>query len=277
MQENKAFIDLLNAEPATPRHWENILPAMERGLWQFWPPQSIEAQNLFRQYMREWIESGFQEDGSEEREKRTYVTWGGQAIFESLKGLLNSSLVIMGPEREKLIFGLQANNQRQSPLRGSLRFMFDRRGGLRADPVVFRGNLKPEELAAMAFLYFWNSDQLFTIMRCVHCGVYEISRKARKSYKRGWYCALHRNSASAMSSTAEIRKSHRAKWFSLAVAAYREYETKPRRAKNDRVLFIRDQVNDHLPTLDKIKRNTITRNLAKIQVAAEGRNHNAKG
>jgi hypothetical protein len=249
---------------------------MERGLWRFWPRQSSEAQQLFREYVDAWIDSGFRPDGSEIPEKRTYVTWGGQVIFQSLGGLLNSFDVIEGPP-EQTIFGLQAKNSNQAPLRGSLRFMFNPRGGIRADPVVFRGQLKPKELAAMGFLYFWNSGQLFTIMRCAHCRIFEIPRKARKGYVRGWHCKRCRSSASAMAATAATRKSIRKRWFARAVNAYRDFDHQPRRAKNDRVEFITKRVNDGLSALHKIKRNTITSNLTKIQAAAEGGNQNAEG
>ncbi len=231
---------------------------------------------MFRQYVGAWIDSGFQPNGSEAPETRTYATWGGQLVFQSLEGLLNSFQVIEGPP-EQTIFGLQANNSKQLRLRGSLRFMFEPRGGVRADPVVFRGHLKPRELAAMGFLYFWNSGQLFTIMRCAHCGIFALPRKARKSYVRGWHCERCRNSASAKAATAEYRKNSRVRWFSRAVTAYREYESSPRLARTNRVLFIRDRVNAGLPAYQRIKRNTITHNLVKIQAATEGRDQNAKG
>ncbi len=275
VQENKAFIDLLNAAPASAIHWGNVLPATESGLWQFRPRQSNEAQELFRRYVGAWIDSGFLPDGSEMPETRTYATWGGQAVFQSLEGLLNSFHVIEGPP-EQTIFGLQAKNSKQTPLRGSLRFMFDPRGGIRAVPVVFRGHLKPEELAAMGFLYFWNSGQLFTVMRCAHCGIFSIPRKVRKSYKRGWHCEHCRNIGSAKAATADTRKAFRERWFKRAVDAYQEFDRHHRRANNDRIVFITKRVNDGLPR-DKIKRNTITHNLAEIRAAAEGRNQDAKG
>lgn len=231
---------------------------------------------MFREFVDAWIDSGFQPDGSEAPEKRTYATWGGQVIFQSLEGLLNSVHVIV-KSREQFVFGLQAKNSQQTPLRGSLSFMFDLRGGIRANPVMFRGHLKPNELAAMGFLYFWNSGQLFTIMRCTHCGVFTIPRKVRKSYVRGWHCERCRNSASAKAATADARKSIRDRWFALAVSAYLEFGRQRRRAKNDQVEFIRKRVNDGLPPLQRIKRNTITHNLTEIQAAAKEGNKNAKG
>lgn len=275
MQINKAFIDLLNAAPVTVNHWRNILPATERDLWLFWPRQSHDAQQILRQYVDAWVDSGFQPNGSELPEMRTYATWGGQIIFQSLEGLLNSDLVIEGPP-EQTIFGLQARNSKQLPLRGLLSFKFDPRGGIRADPVVFRGHLNPKELAALGFLHFWNSDQLFTIMRCAKCGIFVLPPKARKSYARGWHCVRHRDSAAAVAATADSRKKFRERWFGRAVDACREFERHPRRDKNDRVEFITKRVNDCLPALHRIKRNTITRNLAKIQAAAKGRNQNAE-
>jgi hypothetical protein len=154
--------------------------------------------------------------------------------------------------------------------------MFEPRGGIRADPVVFRGHLKPRELAAMGFLYFWNSGQLFTIMRCAHCGIFAIPRNVRKSYVRGWHCEQCRNSASAKAATAAYRTNSRARWFSRAATAFREYESSPRLTTTNRVLFIRDRVNEGLPAYQRITRNMITRNLTKIQAAAEGRDKNAE-
>jgi hypothetical protein len=249
----------------------------ERGLRRFYRDESRDGQKLFCQYVGAWIDSGFQPDGSEERERRTYATWGGQVIFQSLGRLLNSFDVIEGPPAQT-IFGLQARNSKHTPLLGSLRIWFDPKGGIRADPVVFRGYLEAKELAAYGFFLFWQSQWLFTIMRCANCGKFDIpERKPRSSYIRGWHCEVCRNSASAKAATADARKSMRNRWFELAISASREYDRRSRRSGNDRVRFVTTRVNRDLPALQRIKRNTISRNLAKIQAEAGRRENNAKG
>ena len=255
------------------------MPDGERELWHFSRDQSDEAGRLLGRHVRAWTDSGLQSDGSEIPESRQYATWGCQAIFEAMGGLLNCFLTIPQGPPLPTVFGLQASNRHQTTQRGALSICMEPRGGIRAAPMVFRGYLSPEELAAWGFLLFWQSPWLFTIMRCARCNVFVIpSRKPRKSYRRGWHCEQCRNKASAAAATADTRNTIRDRWFGRAVAAWLKCKSQPRRSTKDRcVLFLMERVNKGLPYSSRIKRNTITHNLGKIQAAAEGRTENAKG
>ena len=157
--------------------------------------------------------------------------------------------------------------------RGLLAMIVNPKGGFSFSPGLVNGSFSNEELAAWAFLRFWQSPWLFTLMRCASCGIFAIPAKVRKSYKRGWLCAHCRNSVAARAATQKTRKDFHERWFRLAVNAYRDFENHTRRANNDKVQFITKRVNDGLPALYKIKRNTITRNLAEIQAEVERRKH----
>lgn len=265
---NTAFLELLNATSADAEHWLHIMPDR---FWQFRPEQSHAAQQLLRRYLEFWIDSGIQPDGSEEPERRSYTTWDCQAIFETMEELLNSKLILEGTPMQT-VFGLQAKNEKQSPQSGCLSIWFEPRGGIRAVPVVLRGAFRPDEpekLAAYGFVLFWQSPWLFTLMRCAHCGVFATpSRKVRKRYAHGWHCERCRKKALTMAATRRTREKFRAQVLASAVRACLEYESKPRRAGNDLVQFITDRVNAGLKPTNRIKRNTITRNLATIRQKA---------
>jgi hypothetical protein len=254
-----AFLDLLNASPATAAHWRNILPEAERDpdLWQFSPRVSREAQQLFQQHIGTWIGSGFQRDGSEVPEKRTYATEGGLAIFRSIGGLLNSFEV---QEDGRATLGLQAKNSKQEPLRISHRIWFDPRGGIRFDPVVWRRALKPEELAALGFFYFWDSGQLFTIVRCANakCGVFAFRPNDIERYVHGWHCLKHSKNAAALRSAAKARQDERDKWLPRIPEIFLRYEARNPKPREHRSVWIRNEINRKLSRNDRIERHRIT-------------------
>jgi hypothetical protein len=263
VQDSK-LLALLNAEPARPEHWVNIFPAEERELRKFLPMQSREAQLAFRDLVHAWIASGFQPNGSEQPERRDIRAEGCLAILEAVHGLFRCQLDL--PEGP-IIFPLA---KERYPNTGSLSIRLDPRGGIEAVPILFRGHLKPEELSAYGFYLFWREPWLFTVMRCAHCKVFALPRRTpRRTYIRGWHCERCRNTVSAIVATADARRAIRDRWLRLAVEAWLEYEQQRRRSTNDRVVFVMERVNKRLPYADRIKRNSITRNRAKIQAEAE--------
>lgn len=145
----------------------------------------------------------------------------------------------------------------------------------RPDPFV---EPTSQNLAAVIFSEFYCSELRFRLMRCNRCKAMVLpDRKPRTRYERGWHCDKCRNSAAAQSATDASRARFREQWFALAVDAYREYVSKPRRSTHDESAFLAERVNRNLPYSSRIKRHTITRNLTKIQAAAERRKRNAKG
>jgi transposase-like protein len=278
MPINRALIDLLNVEYGTEGHWHEFLSVHPLNFGGFWRREAPQAQKLLREYIGAWVDSGFQDDGSERRDSRHYKTFGVQAIFEAMENLLNCGLTMPQTSPQQFVFALQANNQTQYPPRGALSVEFLPRGGVRPVPVVYAGSLSPEELAAWGFLVFWQSSCLFTLMRCASCREFAVpNSKLRESYVRGWHCPLCRNNSSAKAATTASRKHHRDEWFELAVEAFLNYSSRARRPTQDSVAFITERVNKALAFSRKIQRNTITHNLTKIQVEAAGRKVNAKG
>jgi hypothetical protein len=274
VQINEAFLGLLNAMSVTRQHWIDLLSAGEANPM---APRSFlkadVAAQMLRNHIRTWIDSGFQKDGSEEPARRTYKTWGCQAIFETLGPVLGCfhSIPATG------VFALQANKQAPTPQLGSLSARFNPRGGVELVPVVFSGALSEEQLAAWGFYLFWKSELLFTLMRCARCGVFAIpARKPRGHYLRGWHCQKCRNIAPALRGTETARKQKRDEWFALAVIAYLNFDQHPRRLTSNRILFIVERVNAGLSVYERIKRHTITRNLKEIQAKAEARKQNAQ-
>ena len=304
MQEREAFIALLNAKRVTEEHWNNLLPQKGRGHFKASSAHIQEAQQLLQKHLSAWIESGFRfpkddiekAEGEkelspmppwatatkrtlgEEPKHRSYETWECEAVFKAMEGLLNCTLHVVRRSSPPSLFIFQANYDECQHPRGLLSVIVKPSGGIEASPGLVAGYLNPDELAAWAFFIFWKSPWLFILMRCARCGIFAIpDGRVRKSYKRGWHCARCRNSASARAATAEYRKVFRRRWFGNAVNAYLDFERRSHRAKNDKVQFITKRVNESLPALYKIKRNTITHNLAEIQAAAEGRSQHAKG
>ena len=127
-------------------------------------------------------------------------------------------------------------------------------------------------MAAGMFLFFYHSEWLYRLMKCRQCGVFAVpDRKPRKSYVRGWHCRPCGRTVSATISVAERRKDQRKKWFNLAVDAVRRWEQRPR--NQDRIEWIKEEVNKGLRLVDQIKRNTITHNLKDIEARAKGDDH----
>ncbi len=270
---NKALLDILNAKNVTSRHWIDFLSAGESN------PRAVRsflnadlARDKLREYVGAWIDSGFQDDGSEEPECRTYKTWGCQAIFETLASVLSCSHAIPAEG----VFALNASRQAPTPYTGYLSAWFNPGGGVELVPEILPGTLSEEQLAAWGFYLFWKAALLFTLMRCARCGVFAIpGRKPRRRYLRGWHCERCRNTAHALAATKDAREKRKCTWLKLAVDAYLDFYQHPRRSKRDRTLFIVEKVNASMPIYQRIKRHTITHNMSEIEAEVGRRKPNA--
>lgn len=115
-------------------------------------------------------------------------------------------------------------------------------------------------------------ESRYWIMRCNRCrAIFSPDRKPRNRYERGWHCLKCRYTAAAQSATDARRDENRKKWMALAVTAYRDYISKPRRSTHNVSVFVADRVNEKLKPVNWITRNTITRNLKEIEVRAAGK------
>lgn len=254
--------------------------------------QSI--QRKLRAHIDEWIDTGFQSDGSEYPAKRNFKPRfrnGNDPVIAS-RPKWNSPPEAYDPPPDAIAalaklhrgkalpFGLHYEIEFEKKDSLPVQMRIDSRGGvdyfLRQEWLGSVAELR----AAQIFYWFYRSSLVFDLMRCNRCKSLSVPRtKPRKKYERGWHCDKCRNGAAAQAATAMKREQFREQWFALAVNAYREYQLKPRRATHDLSVFVAQQVNRGLPFSARIKRNTITRNLKEIQAQAEskGENRNAKG
>jgi transposase-like protein len=251
--------------------------------------RSIQRQ--LRAYIDEWIDSGFHSDGSEFPSKRNFKPefrnngdgtdtsrpkWNSPpeayapapAAISAIARLHRGKAVPFGAHYE-----IEIEKDAESPVAMSI----SSRGGvdyfLRREWLGSTDGLR----AAQIFYWFFRSGFVFLLMRCNRCKALSMPKtKPRRKYERGWHCDKCRNSAAAQAATDAKRAQQRERWFALAVDAYREYRSKPRRSTHDVSAFLAERVNKSLPYSSRIKRNTITRNLTKIQAEeAEWRKHYA--
>lgn len=254
--------------------------------------RSIQRQ--LRAYINEWIDSGFAPDGSEFPVRREFKPRlrdrdDGTAISRPKWPLPPPEDYAPPPAAVSAIaklhhgkavpyigrYRIEIENNAKPPVEMSI----SPGGGV--DYILReKGRQSTESRAALIFYWFYRSNWLFRLMRCNRCKALSLPQtKPRKRYERGWHCDKCRNSAAAQAATAARRTRLREQWLGLAVDAYREYRSSPRRSTNDVSVFIAERVNKRLPYNSRIKRNTITRNLKEIQAHAAKKetNRNAKG
>jgi hypothetical protein len=157
----------------------------------------------------------------------------------------------------------------------------------------------PELIATAFFMSFYKSEFVFRLMRCNKCKVYKVlEHPPQKTYRYGWHCKDCRGKVTAYRFLKKSRAAAREKWMNLAVGACRAWDAKSSRAKHtvhvpeqysdgspfmreptelekkhqkaDKINSIFNYVNASLGWKDKIKRNTITRNLTEIELRAKG-------
>lgn len=251
-------------------------------------------QRKLRAYIDEWIDTGFQPDGSESPGKRNFkpMLRGGSEGEDATRAKWNSPPEAFEPpptaisalaklHRGKAVpFGRRYEIEVEKDTKDRVQIRIGSDGGIDYFLSKEWMGSDPELRAAQIFYWFYRSNCIFFLMRCAHCKVLDVPQtKPRRRYERGWHCDKCRNGAAAQAATAAKREQNRERWSALAVDAYREYMEKSRRATHDVSAFITERVNKHLPYCDRLKRNTITRNLKAIQAKAElkGAKQNAKG
>lgn len=250
-------------------------------------------QRKLRAYIDEWIDTGFQSDGSERPTRRNFKPrFRGEVEGSSTsrpkwdsppEAFLpppNAVAALAKLHRGKAIpIGLHYDIEFEKENSLPVQMRIDPRGGI--DYFLRRewSGSSAELRAAQIFYWFYRSSFVFLLMRCNRCKALTVPRtKPRKRYERGWHCDNCRNSAAALAATASKRGQLRERWFALAIDACVEYGSQSRRSTHDVCAFITERVNRSLPYSNRIKRNTITRNLKEIQAQAEskGENRHAK-
>ncbi len=273
------------------------------------------VQREFRQYLEEWIQTGFQPDGSEWPEKRNFAppqsaeSFSGKPFpraLESLARFWNGALLVKTDKSagwSYLIVPSQQANADSDPPAG-LSVEIGPQGGFgyqpsiskrraypaseieQANPPELKGlriadrskyvpePVNPEPVAAGLFESFYRSEWLFRLMQCHHCRSFAVPNKPRKSYVRGWHCRKCSSKVTATKATERSRKQQRDKWLNLAVDACARWDAMSRKPRGiDRIPWITEQVNGKLALVNRIKRQTITRNLSEIEMKVRERNH----
>lgn len=253
--------------------------------------RSIQRQ--LRAYIDEWIDTGFVSDGSEFPDRREFKPrlrdrGDGTAISrpkwneppEDYAPPPAAVCAIAKLHHGKAVpsigrYRIDVEDNAKSPVEMSI----SPGGGVNYF-LREKGRRNTELRAALIFYWFYRSNWVFWLRRCNRCKALSMpTTKPRKRYERGWHCDKCRNSAAAQAATDARRARLREQWLGLAVDAYREYRSSPRRSTNDVSAFIAERVNKRLPYNSRIKRNTITRNFKEIQIRAAktGAKRNAKG
>lgn len=272
MDAKTAFLELLNAKRVTGAQWRNLLAAEGEEVRQFKQSEAAAALTMLQGAVNFWIDTGFHPKGGEAPASRHFPTGELPEALLHIARLLNCDDPV---STEAGVWTFQASQHtKKNPLYGLLALRMEPHAGFRFAPVLFRNAWPGNMLAAWAFYFFWQQDTWrFRLMRCAECGIFSIpGRKPRKSYVRGWHCERCRDSASAKAATRRTRKKFRERVLASAVGAYLEYESEPRRTGNDLVQFLTDRVNAGLKPTNRIKRNTITHNLAAIRQKAKRQN-----
>jgi hypothetical protein len=270
------------------------------------------VQQEFRQYLEEWIQTGFQPDGSEWPEQRNFAppqsaeSFSGNLFpraLESLARFWNGELRVKTDKSagwSYLIVPSQKANADSESTAG-LSVEIGSQGGFGYQPSISRRRaypaieteqttqprlniadrsnyvpeaINPEPIAACLFESFYRSEWLFRLMQCHHCRSFAVPNKLRKSYVRGWHCRNCSSKVTAIKATGESRKQQRDNWLKLAVDACALWNAMGRKPRGiDRVQWITVQVNEKLALVNRIKRQRITRNLSEIEKLVRERNH----
>jgi hypothetical protein len=238
------------------------------------------VQQKLRLFIEEWINSGFHPDGSEWPNDRNFAPKSCRKVWSFTDGkpnlfppplavtamakFCNGALLVNGNSYQ-IVGHEEANtNSRVSVFIGP-------QGGIQYEPTSGSANDDPETMAAGIFLMFYRSKWLYRLMMCHHCGAFEVPKRVpRTSYVRGWHCIACSRKVPAFVSVNNSRMKRREEWLTLAVKACQKLKSRPQKA--DRVAWITSEVNTGLEALrsrERIKRNTITRNLTEIEKRAE--------
>ncbi len=272
------------------------------------------VQREFRQYLEEWIQTGFQPDGSEWPEQRNFAPpqsaepFSGKPFpraLESLAKFWNGSLLVAinksAGSSYLIVPSQRANADNDPPARLSVEIgpqggfgyqpsMSKRRAYLASEheqenPPELKGlriadrskyvsePVNPEPVAAGLFENFYRSEWLFRLMQCQHCRSFAVPNKPRKSYVRGWHCRKCSSKVTAAKATERSRKQQRDNWLNLAVDACARWDAMSRKPRFDRIQWITEEINKKLRWANRIKRQTITRNLSEIEKQVRERNH----
>ena len=273
------------------------------------------VQREFRLYLEEWIQTGFQPDGSEWPERRNFAPppspdlYNGKPFpraLESLARLWDGTLRVQtdkSADWHYLIVPTTKASADSEPSAG-LSVEIDPQGGFGYQPRVrnrptyaaiqaeqegpsalsglriadrskyVHEPVNPEPIAAGLFERFYRSQFLFRLMQCRHCRSFAVPDNHRKRYVRGWHCRKCSSKATAIKAVKESRKRQRDEWLILAVDACARWDAMSRKPSGiDRIPWITEEVNKKLRLVNRIKRQTITRNLSEIEKQARERNH----
>jgi hypothetical protein len=226
-----------------------------------------EQSDTLRALVNEWIDSGVQSDGSERPGSR-------HLSDESVVEYVDGPGIVSAVARPKLRIQQMVNAyQKRHPMLiqlqnlGGIDLCFAPEGGHELSAEEGFPIIGVE--AVRLFIQFFDSPWIFRLMRCAKCGTYQLVNAPRRSYVRGWHCAVCMHPAASTQSMTAARKKRWNRQLNACAEAWAKGE--PKHA--DRRVWVVEQANKQLHYADHIKRNFITLHLTKIQNRAERIKH----
>lgn len=261
--------------------------------------RAVEIQKIFKEFIDEWIESGFDNDGKEWPGRRNFNEREDVEVFDGfsyrkckdgkpiestpmaitgMQSLFRGNYFLATPQPGRTVYGVSGVGHRPGAAENGDVTGFDIQihsrggssGGVKLLPKLWKKR-DSRFIAAWLFMEFYNSDWTTKLVKCRECSKYAVPRTVRKSYEHGWYCSKKCRNVKNKKTIAVIRKKEHDKWFNLAVNACIEWDSSAVKPSDDWIRWITEKVNEKMT--NKIKRNTITRNLSKIEEEARKRNH----
>lgn len=203
--------------------------------------RDAEAGGLLRDYVDEWLQSGF--DGE---------------VEEPLSRSLDKA-----PNAQRALYRYLSEFP-PTP-------MFARNGYYAHFGIghLYSADRPAENYAAFAFTSFMDPDNTWRdrLFKCRRCGVYGLlKRKPRRLYKRGMHCEECRSKATADTSTAKSRKQRSEKRLKETAAAWRAWKPTCRLPQKE---WVTVTANRRLAVEDRITKKWVSRFQSKIEAKAK--------
>jgi hypothetical protein len=238
---------------------------------------TLAVQRELRSYLKEWIDSGNQANGTEMPYERKFEPVSCREPWNFADGnpnvappprVLLSIAKLWGGTLLQSFDGYAITGCKSANIDGVAVSVNPQGGFYYEPPIALDSGLStdPEIIAAILFVGFYRSAWIHQLMRChgPECGKFEVLKRApRKTYERGWHCKDCSAGASARALGEIYRKNHRRAWLKPAVLAFLEKDRKPKSV--DLSVWITKRVNENLKPVAWIQRNTITHNLEVIK------------
>jgi hypothetical protein len=259
VQTGQAFVDLLNAKEAKPKHWHRLIPELQADSWRLHGGPCKGAAEGLQKLIGMWIDSGYQPNGIELPGQRSCKDWKEDELVNT-------------PFRIAPNLGnLAVRRTHESITARDTATVFLDDGTVMVLPTIL-GSVAEGTLLVMAWVHFWQHFRL-SIMRCKLCGTFILPQRVRAPYFHGYKCRKCRVEDSSSKRHGASKKDKYDAWFPLAVEGLSAWNGPRSKYHRACLLFVTEYVNDRVPIEHRIKTNTISRRFIEIIRAAGGENH----